>query len=432
MVKGNRRIALYSHDTQGLGHIRRNLAIATALSQAEPRSNILLIAGAREAGALNLPPGVDCLTLPSLAKDETGHYHTRSLSIPLQKLIILRTKIIQAALTSFAPDVLIVDKVPLGAFGELKPGLEYLYHRRQTRLILGLRDVLDDPDTVRHEWLQGGYEGAIQTFYDAIWIYGDPKVYDPVREYRFSGKTTGKVQYTGYLDRQSLGVVNQTLSLDLLASLRLPPGRLALCLVGGGQDGYRLARTFLEARLPAGTNGLVLTGPFMPVQVRFRLCQAMADRPRQGLLTFIPDPESLLNRADCVVTMGGYNSVCEILSFRKRALIVPRLRPRREQFIRAKRLSELGLVDFLHPADLDPRRLSTWLAQDSGPKSVAATVIDFNGLERIPALLNDILAAPPDHGVVRRSFSAAGRSSPALAWTLPAPTQAEEVHRVLP
>jgi predicted glycosyltransferase len=37
-----RRIALYSHDAQGLGHLRRNLAIAEAVSRTPGRAVLLL------------------------------------------------------------------------------------------------------------------------------------------------------------------------------------------------------------------------------------------------------------------------------------------------------------------------------------------------------------------------------------------------------
>lgn len=52
--------------------------------------------------------------------------------------------------------------------------------------------------------------------------------------------------------------------------------------------------------------------------------------------------------AQGVVCMGGYNTFCEILSFNKRAVIVPRTRPRKEQFIRARRAESLGLVSMLN------------------------------------------------------------------------------------
>jgi predicted glycosyltransferase len=55
--------------------------------------------------------------------------------------------------------------------------------------------------------------------------------------------------------------------------------------------------------------------------------------------------------------MGGYNTFCEILSFDKPALIVPRSVPRQEQLIRAERAVRLGLMSMLDPAgerDLAP------------------------------------------------------------------------------
>ena len=63
--------------------------------------------------------------------------------------------------------------------------------------------------------------------------------------------------------------------------------------------------------------------------------------------------------AAAVVGMGGYNTFCEILSFDQRALIVPRVRPRHEQLIRARRAMELGIVEMLEPeAADDPRRMA--------------------------------------------------------------------------
>src|SRR5262249_36164731 len=69
-----RRIALYSHDTMGVGHIRRNLTIAKAFANALPQAVTLLIAGVHELSTFGLPRGVDCLTLPSLFKQEDGTY----------------------------------------------------------------------------------------------------------------------------------------------------------------------------------------------------------------------------------------------------------------------------------------------------------------------------------------------------------------------
>src|SRR3989475_12120282 len=134
------RVAFYSHDTMGLGHMRRNLLLAQALKHSRLQAVVLMIAGAREASLVTTTAGVDCVALPSLWKDGGGQYHPRHLAVPLEELLALRAKTAGAALEAFAPDVLIGDNVPRGALREPDPVLEALRARERTRLVLGLRD----------------------------------------------------------------------------------------------------------------------------------------------------------------------------------------------------------------------------------------------------------------------------------------------------
>jgi predicted glycosyltransferase len=397
-----RRIVLYSHDTQGLGHMRRNLMIAKALLKRDPQPAILMIGGAREMGKLRLPPGVDCLTLPALGKRSDGQYHPRWLPVSLRRLIALRAATIQSAIEAFEPDALIVDKVPLGAFNELEPSLAWLRERGTTRCVLGLREVLDDPHTARREWQQSGSDAAIRAYYDAIWVYGDRTVYDPVQEYGFSRDVADKLCYTGYLDR-SLGTDEADRDAEhLLETLDLPADRrMALCCVGGGQDGYALAAAFAQAELPADMVGVIVTGPFMSPESQQRLQQIAADSRRLRIVHFVEETAPLLRRADAVVCMGGYNTVCEVLAFEKRALIVPRVKPRREQLIRAERLRDRGVIDLLHPQLLTPRAIADWLAQPSGGHLNIRERIDMNALQRLPDLLDTLCAHAPQPLEVR-------------------------------
>ena len=103
--------------------------------------------------------------------------------------------------------------------------------------------------------------------------------------------------------------------------------------------------------------------------------------------------------------MGGYNTVCEVLSFDKRALIVPRVRPGREQWIRAERMRALGLIDVLHPDHLSPAALAEWLARDLGPRPPSRDRLDLSGLARIPGMLSELLGNGADpHPVVPAAF----------------------------
>ncbi len=384
-----RRIALYSHDTQGLGHIRRNLAIADALGTATPAPDVLLVSGVREAGALPMPPNTDVLSLPALFKSESGHYGARSLSTSLDDLVELRAQTIGAALEVFQPDVLVVDKVARGAFGELEPALHTIAARPDARMVLGLRDVLDDAATTCGEWNDAATTDAIHEFYDAVWIYGDRRVFDPVKEYGLPGSVAAMVRHTGYLapaapdpNRATAGVAG------------LIDSPYALCLVGGGQDGERLATAFLGADLPAGTAGVVVAGPFMDAAARSRLDELASNRPDRHVLGFLEDCAPLLAGATAVVAMGGYNTTVELLALGVPALIVPRTKPRREQLIRAERLATLGLLDLLHPAALSPQALSNWLATTALCDRPGAA-IDLHGLARLPSLLDDLWSKGP-------------------------------------
>jgi len=388
------RVAFYSHDTQGLGHIRRNLAIATALQHGAAPPVTLLISGTQIGSALGKPAGIDFLTLPAVAKDANGCYYAHSLALSLDEIIHLRATTIQSALVAFAPDVLIVDKTPTGLKDELLPTLQTLRRNGQTRCVLGLRDVLDDPATTRREWDDADSSAIINRFYAAIWIYGDPTVYDPLHEYDLAAELAPKVRYTGYLDRSNIVSASEPPpSLPILS--RLSTKRLALCMVGGGEDGGQLALAFALADLPLDTTGIIVTGPYMPLATRKKLHRIASSRPRLKVIEFMPDMLALLQAADVVVAMGGYNSVCEILAHNKRALIVPRVKPRLEQFIRATRLQELGLVDVLHPGNLTPKHLSAWLASANDRPDKPRSPIDLHGFARLPHLFNELLAADP-------------------------------------
>ncbi|GAB4374661.1 MAG: glycosyltransferase family protein [Elainellaceae cyanobacterium] len=376
----------------GLGHKRRNLLIAQTLGASSLAADILMISGMRDATPASTPPGVDCLTLPALAKGIDGQYQSRRLDITLKEIVALRSQVIRTTIAAFKPDVLIVDNVPRGAVQELDPTLEDLRRNGKTRCILGLRDVLDTASAVQRDWERAANQEAIRDYYDAVWVYGDPTIYDMTQEYEFVPETIAKMHYMGYLDqRQRLKFVDNA-SVQSLKAANLPASQIVLGLVGGGQDGERLAEAFIQADLPPEMHGVLLTGPFMPARVRQRLQQQAAKRSNLMIVNYLAEPALLLNRADRIIAMGGYNTTCEILSFQKRALIVPRIQPRQEQQIRAERLQQLGLVDMLLPDQVSPQALTAWLAQADDPPLVRDRV-DLHGLTRIPQFLAALLNA---------------------------------------
>lgn len=389
------RIALYSHDTMGLGHVRRNLLLAQALADSSLQANTLIIAGVREAGAFAMPQGGDCLTLPAYRKDHNGEYAPRSLAMETTSLAILRSQVIGAALKNFAPDLFIVDNVPRGALQELTPVLTRLKGQGKTRCVLGLRDILDAPDRVQKQWRLQDNEAAIRDYYDAVWIYGDRNVYDAVEEYAFPPDMAAKTSFTGYLDPTTRLIPGDG-DPDLFARLPkdLQQKGFTLCMIGGGQDGLAVTQAFAQAELPADEYGVIVTGPFLPSPQKQRLLDLVAGNPRLKVLEFLPEPMRLMRQARRVIAMGGYNTVLEILCLGKRALIVPRDRPRLEQTIRAQRLRARGLLDFIAFHQLNPRTLSAWLHHEAtAPLPPPRQPLDRDGLKRLPALAAAAIAS---------------------------------------
>ena len=385
------RIALYSHDTMGLGHKRRNLLIAQTLGDSDLQANILMISGMRDASSLPTPPGVDCLTLPALYKHTDGQYQSRRLEISLAEIISLRSQVICSALQAFQPNIFIVDNVPRGAVRELDLALEWLHLHSHTRCILGLRDILDAPSTIQRDWQRAANEEAIRTYYDEVWVYGDAQVYDITAAYGFPADVTAKVHHLGYLDQRHRLQHARPRDYDLLHTLQLPPRELVLGTVGGGQDGANLALAFAQAPLPPNTNGIIVTGPFMPAEARQKISLYGQSNPRLRVLDYVEEPTLLLDQADRVIAMGGYNTVCEILSFEKQALIVPRVQPRQEQLIRAERLTEMGLISMLHPDRVTPEAIAQWLQQPrETPKG--RDRLNLQGLQALPQRILQILA----------------------------------------
>lgn len=379
---------LYSHDTLGYGHLRRNLLLAAALSEIEPRPEILLICGMREAGSFAMPAGVDCVTLPAYAKQDDGSYRPRDLGGDLARLAGLRSRTIRSAAEGFDPDLVIVDNVPRGAQYELDGMLHALRTRGRARIVLGLRDVIDAPAAVRRQWLRQRNFETVRSLYDAVWIYGDAAFYDVLTDCAMQGALGGKAVHVGYLDPTGRRDARQA-ARDLAAVTGASPGPYVYCAVGGGRDGRVLGEAFGRARMPEGHRGILVTGTQMPEDAKDRIAALASGRDDLTVIPFLREPIGVMAGAARIVGMGGYNTTMEMLALDPPALVVPRCEPRREQVMRTERLAARGLVSMLRPDDLTPAALSDWL---SAPAPIRTARPDMGGLARVQRLADGIAA----------------------------------------
>ena len=347
------RLLIYSHDTFGLGHLRRCRAIAHALVDHRSDISVLILSGSPIIGAYGFRPRVDFVRFPGVVKLRNGDYSPRGLDISIEDAISIREKLIRASAEAFRPHFFLVDKEPLGLRGEVGPTLEML-KKNGTRLILGLRDIMDDQDQLAEEWDRKAAMPALENLYDNIWVYGSDRIYDPLAGLSVSNAVRRKMTYTGYLRRDFASDANA--ARPQASEL---PDNFILVTTGGGGDGATLVDWVISAceqdpSIPH--NILIVMGPFMPAELQASFRARAAMLPRVDVTTFVPDLERVMSRSSGVIGMGGYNTFCEILAADKPALIVPRTVPRLEQFIRADRMSKLGVVNML--VDDDDRSIA--------------------------------------------------------------------------
>ncbi|MEM8646960.1 MAG: glycosyltransferase [Pseudomonadota bacterium] len=389
------RVLMYSHDTFGLGHLRRCRTIAHALVEQFKGLNVLIISGSPIAGAFDFKARVDFVKIPSVIKLHNGQYTSLDEHIDLEETLKMRRSIIRHTAEHFNPDMFIVDKEPLGLHGEIEDTLRYLKEQDCT-LVVGLRDVMDAPHLLKKEWKRRGILPKLDELYDDIWVYGPPGFWNPLSGLKTSKELNQRITYTGYLERhqpaETKGVINAV------------AGDYVLITTGGGGDGSDVVNNVLAAYEYAETNdshnllpAVMILGPFMPTQEREAILKRAEGKPNIQLMDFDNRIETLITDAKGLIGMGGYNTFCEILSFDKRAIVVPRTEPRQEQLIRARRADELGVIKMMEP-DLasDPQKMAD--AIEALPKrrkpSEAGCWLPLDGLKKIGEIVEADLARP--------------------------------------
>lgn len=338
------RVLIYSHDTFGLGHLRRCRAIAHALVERNKGMTVLILTGSPIIGRFDFKARVDFVRIPGVIKLHNGEYTSLALHLDLHDTLKLRESIILNTAQAFQPDLFIVDKEPLGLKGEVETTLQLL-SRQGVPCVLGLRDVLDAPELLKPEWLAKGALPALQRYYREVWVYGDRNMGNPLHGLELTEPMTAKMHYTGYLQRS----LPEQIESKRLGQIRKP---YILVTPGGGGDGVEMVDWVLSAFEHCANppwHGLFVLGPFMSLDQQQHFGQRIEQLEDASLISFDNQMESLMASADAVIAMGGYNTFCEILSFNKRALLIPRTEPRQEQLIRARYAQQLGLVKLLDP-----------------------------------------------------------------------------------
>jgi predicted glycosyltransferase len=367
-----RRLMIYCQDGLGLGHLRRASNIARAVLARTPGCAVLIVSDSPTTPFFASLSGVDHLKLPTMIK-HGENWHSR-LPLTIRATVRLRSRLILEAFKEFNPDAVLVDHLPVGALGELIPLIEQAAEGK-AKLVFGLRDVMDAPEVVNRLWSESGAYAYLER-YDAVLTYGCRDLHDVAFTYGVTSHA-GRIIECNYVvsppvDRGEPGT---------------PHGRLVVALGGGGFDAFPLAATFLDAlrlvRQETAIRGVILPGPTMPV-VHRQVLERRAASQGAEVRPSHEDARPWLRRAAAVVSMSGYNSLCESLREGKRVLTVPRAGPSQEQRIRSRLFAARHLLVALAPEVLTPRRLACELLELLGNDGLPepAAIPPMDGAER--------------------------------------------------
>ena len=368
------RVLFYSHNGVGVGHLQRQLDLAKAWCARHPDSNVLLATGSHASSIFEFPDGIDFVKLPSLRMvDRYRTWEPRDLGLALDDVMALRSRILEETVKRFVPDLLVADFMPAGPYGELLGALHEL-ERHGGRAVAGFRDIIDEPEFVRELWRDTAVYDTLRDRYEAICVYGDRRMLDFAAAYGFDETLADRLAYCGYLGRRE----------ESVSDIPLFQRPLVLATCGGGVDGAALIEAFIRAAVQlrgrVGGTWLAVTGPLMPRLSHERLVREGETAP-VAVRRVLPELRGYVALADCLVAMPGYNTVCDILSYRPRAVLVPRESQSQEQPMRAQRLGEWGLAHVLSRIELADGQLALAIEQALGSDLPPPAPVDLTGLD---------------------------------------------------
>ena len=391
-VRSLQRVLLYSHDTYGLGHLRRNLSIARELLSLPRPPRVVLATGSTAIAQVPLPNGLATVMLPPVTKTAQGEYRPMDASLGISLVRRARTAVLLDVVSRWKPDVMVVDHAPHGMKGELLPVFDHIARTgSSTMLTLGLRDILDESSRVVDTWRAEGVYATLEDVYDSVMVYGERDLFDVAKLYSLPDSLADRIEYCGY-------VTTPAQTSDPLPS-EVPDGRpFVLGMIGGGGDGVDVLIDTAVAAASIGIASVLCSGPLMSANDRLRLRHATGELTDVSIVEHLAEPTTVAARAAAVVSRGGYNSLCELIGLGVPTIVVPRRTPRLEQLMRANAFAERGLVELVEDSAELVSMLPRVLRGRSGGRTRAG--LDLGGAARVVAHLRRLVG-----GIELRSLS---------------------------
>jgi len=386
-----KKVAFYCQHVLGVGHLVRSTEIIRALCA---HFSVLLISGGEPVDGFRFPPEVEVVNLPALQTDsDFSELQVCSGSKSVEEIQDARKTMLLSLLDKFVPDAFVIELFPFGrkrfAF-ELIPALEYIHRQRdRAKVVCSLRDILvQKQDQNKHE---ERVCRIVNHYFDLVLVHGDPRFQQLDETFSRVGDLNCPIRYTGYVAQRS----PETQAVGL--KIALPEEPFILVTIGSGRyrNGQKLLRSIIETagllaqELPH--RFVIFAGPFIPHEEFLKLKELAAQQPNITLDRYTPDLLQYMNRADLSISMGGYNTIMNILSTGTRAIVFPyTVNDDQEQYIRAEKLRQLGVIDMIHPDALEPTRLAAAI-RAALRRNPAHLECNLHGAEESARLLTELL-----------------------------------------
>lgn len=378
------KVYFYVQNLLGIGHVVRSVRIAEQLVR--DGYDVLLITGGVPVPQL-LKGSFEVFQLPALLvtdatfaelADETGRRASA-------QYLANRKRILLEVFEAGRPEIVIIETFPFGrrqmAF-ELLPLLEFLSQlSRRPLLLSSIRDVLQIQTELR-KTIQT--IKVINALFDGVLVHGDPAWIKLEDSFPMASEIADKIHYTGLVPPPS--AISGSKIADIVVS------------AGGGAVGENLISSAIDAAwlLPRDLSWLIIPGPNSP-----QVLQAKArDIPSNCAISpFRSDFASILSQSEVSVSQAGYNTVCDVLQARCRAILVPFAQGHEtEQALRAQRLMEMGVASVVSEQDLDGASLSaaiTELLNTTRPRDLR---IEMNGNSKTSLTIKNLYEAHMNSG----------------------------------
>jgi len=386
-----KRVAFYCQHVLGVGHLVRSTEIIRALC---PHSSVLLISGGEPVDGFRFPSEVAVVNLPAVQTDaDFAELQVCSGSKSIEEIQDTRKTMLLSVLDEFVPDAFVIELFPFGrkrfAF-ELIPALEHIHQQpNRAKVVCSLRDILvQKRDQNKHE---ERVCSIVNRYFDLILVHGDPHFQKLDETFSRVGDLNCPIRYTGYVAQCS----PETQAANLEIALPVEPFILVTIGSGRYRNGQKLLRSTIETapllRQKLPHQFVIFAGPFIPQEEFLKLRELAAQQPNVTLARYTPDLLPYMRRADLSISMGGYNTIMNILSTRARAIVFPyTANDDQEQYIRAAKLCQLGVIAVIHPDALEPPKLAA-VIRAALCKAQAHFECDLRGAEESARLLQELL-----------------------------------------